>query len=395
MKPARAFVQVVLSVFLVAALVVSSGFAATKKLDRHRLASEEWNDSSLMSGNLLSTGSSVPSGGGPASLSIGSLESPSLILSPGTPDSWLGGTGNWNNADNWDHFVVPGASSDVTIYSGGNDTVTLDTSPTIYSLTLGGASNGTTSELTDGGAAQTLTITDVLTVGQTGYLQLYGGSTSTVGTDLNNAGQIDISNGSHLSTAGSVTSGGTIDLENGSAFTVNGDVTNKSGGTISTSINGGSGGNTLNINHTLNNNSGGTFSLNGSGDVGNVRMLNNSGTVYVGQGSTLNLTNEPGGITDIVAGSTFDIAGTFYDVVNKANALANLNFIEGTLILEGRKHHVTNITFTNNPAEEPSAFDNYGGFTSSTKAQLPSTARCQRRTLLSDRRSHTCMLLVM
>ena len=63
MKPARAFLQVVLSVFLLAALVVSSGFAATKKLDRHRLASEDWNDSPLMSATLLSTGSSVPSDG--------------------------------------------------------------------------------------------------------------------------------------------------------------------------------------------------------------------------------------------------------------------------------------------------------------------------------------------
>ena len=48
MKPARAFLQLLLSVFLVAALVVSSGFAATKKFDRHRLASGEWNDSPLM-----------------------------------------------------------------------------------------------------------------------------------------------------------------------------------------------------------------------------------------------------------------------------------------------------------------------------------------------------------
>src|SRR5271165_587714 len=137
MKPARAFVQLVLSIFLVAALIVSSGFAATKKFDRNRLVSEDWNDSPLMNASLLSAGSSAPSDGGPASLSIGSLESPSLILSPGTPDSWNGGTGDWSVPGNWS-AGSPGANSDVTIYSGGNDTVTLDTSPTISSLAIGG-----------------------------------------------------------------------------------------------------------------------------------------------------------------------------------------------------------------------------------------------------------------
>ena len=67
---------------------------------------------------------------------------------------------------------MPGSNSDVKIYSGGNDTVTLDTNATINSLMLGGVNNGTTSELTDGGAARTLTITNGLTVGQTGELNL-------------------------------------------------------------------------------------------------------------------------------------------------------------------------------------------------------------------------------
>src|SRR5271167_2399923 len=69
MKPARAFLQVVLSVFLVAALVVSSGFAATKKLDRHRNERStdwdklgDWNDWSFRTANLLDAGSSVSSG---------------------------------------------------------------------------------------------------------------------------------------------------------------------------------------------------------------------------------------------------------------------------------------------------------------------------------------------
>src|SRR5271167_4098001 len=95
-------------------------------------------------------------------------------------DNWNGGTGKWSNGSDWS-AGLPGAGSDVVIYSGGNDTVTLDTSATINSLTLGGANNGFTSELTDGGVAQTLTITNGLTVGQTGFLNLLGSSTVSAG----------------------------------------------------------------------------------------------------------------------------------------------------------------------------------------------------------------------
>jgi hypothetical protein len=180
-----------LALALSAVLFVTSGFAATKKIHRHD-KSRDWNDLSLMSGSLLSTGSSVPSGGS-AFLSNGTLEASSLGLSnPGTPDNWGGGIGSWSTGP-WS-AGEPGAGSDVTIYSGGNDTVTLDTSPTISSLALGGASNGTTSELTDGGVKQALTITEGLTVGQTGQLYLTGsypagGSTVTVGAGWTTAGQ--------------------------------------------------------------------------------------------------------------------------------------------------------------------------------------------------------------
>src|SRR5271157_4322621 len=56
---------------------------------------------------------------------------------PSSVDDWLGGFGLWSNADNWDNGV-PDGTSDVTIYSGGNDIVTLDVRAAINSLTLGG-----------------------------------------------------------------------------------------------------------------------------------------------------------------------------------------------------------------------------------------------------------------
>ena len=203
MNFARAFLQLVLC----AVLFVTTGFAATKKIQADD-PSRDGNDWSFRAANLLDAGGGVPSGGSGNWLSNGGPSGPPLLLgSPGTPDNWTGGTGNWSNAGNWSSGL-PGNSSDVTIYSGSNDTVTLDTSPKISSLTLGGASNGTTSELTDGGVAQTLTITKGLTVGQTGTLNLTGGSTVTVGAGLSNAGMIDLE--STLSVTGNLTNSGRI-----------------------------------------------------------------------------------------------------------------------------------------------------------------------------------------
>src|SRR5271157_2071049 len=144
-------------------------------------------------------------------------------------DDWNGGAGDWGNKDNWSNGV-PGGASDVTIYSGGNDRVKLDVNAGINSLTLGGLNNGTTSELTDGHVAQTLTISNGLTVGQTGYLYLTGGSTVTAGADSSNAGLID--------------------LENASTLKITGNFDNS--GTVQTGLSAG-GGNTLNVTGTLTN----------------------------------------------------------------------------------------------------------------------------------------------
>ena len=146
--------RVPLALILCTVLFVTSGFAATKKFDRHRHASQDWNDSPQMSVGLLSEGSGVPGGG--ASLSMGSLESSPLVSCPGT-DCWNGGTGNWHDRTFWSTGSAPGSSDDVYIDSSHetmppnqqNDLVTLDVSTTINSLVLGGAPNGFTSKLTD------------------------------------------------------------------------------------------------------------------------------------------------------------------------------------------------------------------------------------------------------
>jgi hypothetical protein len=106
----------------------------------------------------------------------------------GNPNNWVGPyDSGWNTPASWSLGTVPGASDDVTIYSGSNDWVLLNTSSTINSLTLGGATNGTTSLLHDINDGRILNITQSLTIGQTGKLELYGlGSLVNAATLVNN-----------------------------------------------------------------------------------------------------------------------------------------------------------------------------------------------------------------
>ncbi len=298
-------------------------------------------------------------------------------------DNWLGGTGNWSNCPDW-NLGCPGPANDVLIYSGGNDNVTLDVgSATINSLTLGGLSNGFSSQLTDAGIAQALYVSNTLNIGQNGELILSGGGTLTAGT-LTSAGSFYINNasttvsvtgdvlntgtliagyylygggGDHLNVSGTLTNSGTVylgffggsggtaqigTLNNSGSFQVNGgstvsitgDVLNSN--TLLTGYYSG-GGDTLNVGGTLTNT--GLFGLDSSGDVANVATLVNNGDVSITQGATLNVA--PGGlVTDIPSGTSYAIFGTFH--AGPSNAVANLNSIEGTLILGNGQ--TTNIT---------------------------------------------------
>ena len=233
-----------LALVLSAVLFATASFAATKKSQRNSTARDS-NDSPLMNDTSPSPGSRVSGSMGNLTLSQDENPGGGLILAPGSPDNWNGGTGNWSNAAKWS-TGTPNNNSDVTIYSGGNDLVTLDVgSTTVESLQLGGAQNGHTSELTDGGAAQTLTITNGFTLGATGSLQLIG-------------------NGSSVS-AGSIV---------------------------------------------------------------------NNGFVTIGSGATLNLTNQPGGVTDVPVNANWLIQGNFAAGGAANTGFANLASIEGTVTFE-------------------------------------------------------------
>lgn len=85
----------------------------------------------------------------------------------------------------------------------------------------------------------------------------------------------------------------------------------------------GFGGNTLNVNGTLTNESGADLYLYSTGDVATINTLDNQGSVTVGFGANLNLTN---GLTDIAAGSSLGVYGTM-------NGLSGLTTIDGNLTL--------------------------------------------------------------
>ncbi|MGN6368684.1 MAG: beta strand repeat-containing protein [Phycisphaerae bacterium] len=128
-----------------------------------------------------------------------------------------------------------------------------------------------------------------LTISNTGALELIGNQTFSV-DNLNNAGSVNLGN-----------------------FTP--------------------GNNTLTIAGVYNNQVNSALRLVQSGDVVNINAFNNLGFVQVNAGETLNITGGGNGLTDVLQGSTFVLAGTF-NVINgntTTSALAKLSSIEGDL----------------------------------------------------------------
>jgi len=233
-----------------------------------------------------------------------------------TNSSWNGGTGNWNNATDWTPNQVPnnggGNTYNVTIDSGGTDVVTLNQSATINSLVLGGLT-GSASLDNLSGTAENLNVTGALSINQTGTLTFDNGSTVAIGGNGANAGLIDLEGGSTLTVSGNFTNSLEIftNLEGqphpkSDTITVTGTFTNVPGASLSIG------------------------DLNAP-SVANVGQLVNEGDIDVGPNATLNLTNEPNGITDVVAGSRLELLGTIK--AGSANGLANLESIEGRLDL--------------------------------------------------------------
>jgi hypothetical protein len=126
--------------------------------------------------------------------------------------------GLWSSPANWSPNVVPGSSDTALIAAAGTYTVTLDTSVTISSLTLGGASGVQT--LTN--YSQTLAITNSSQVTANGLLALGGGTLT--GGPLTLAGTLNYGFGVVWLPV-SVAVGGVLNLNEG-AVSINSPLTN-------------------------------------------------------------------------------------------------------------------------------------------------------------------------
>jgi fibronectin-binding autotransporter adhesin len=339
-----------------------------------------------------------------AAVLIAAFLCPTLVFGQ-TNSTWNGGTSNWSNATDWTPKKVPnnggGNTYDVTIDSGGTDSVNLNLNANVNTLVLGGTT-GSSKLQNLSGKSETLTIADGLTVNQTGALAFGNGSTLTVGGNATIVGSLDLEQASALTVSGNLTDSGTLTTNSAGSggankLTVMGTLTNNNVFNMGNPIVGG--GDVANIGSLVNNSSmtltettmtvagnvsnafldlevmstmtvGGNFTNSGlvetdfanvggptiltvmgtftnqanaqftldyplgaSGDVANFGTLVNQGSIIIGPDATLNLTNQPNGITDVVAGSTLDLAGG-YVMAGANNGLFKLNSIEGTLILE-------------------------------------------------------------
>ena len=120
---------------------------------------------------------------------------PTAFPIPSSPDNWLGGTGNWSNTSFWSSGL-PGQSSDVMINTG-NDYVTLNTSTSINSLTLGGNS-GSSTLIDPTGGDYAVNIAGALTINQSGALSLSTGDVVTADANSRNGGSIILNDGAQL-----------------------------------------------------------------------------------------------------------------------------------------------------------------------------------------------------
>jgi PEP-CTERM motif len=222
------------------------------------------------------------------------------IATPSSPDNWLGGTGNWSNGSDWS-AGLPGGSSDVTIGTG-NDIVTLDTSASISSLTLGG-SGGSSTLIDPGTGGFTVTIAGALTVNFTGTLTLEGtGDRIVAGGNSSNAGTINLEYGSNLHLA-NFTNSGTVNLDHIGSVSVSGTFTN-TGALVDNGANDEGPGSFSAANVT---NSGtlavAVVSVNGT-------INNLGGVLYAGSLNAASMTNS-GSVAGIMSrGNSFTIAGS-------------------------------------------------------------------------------------
>jgi RHS repeat-associated protein len=258
--------------------------------------------------------------------------------------AWVGGTGDWNVATNWEFGVVPGPGDDVTIPAGAD--VTISDNQSVNSVTTAAGSTLTlmpSATLTQNGAAIGGFFEWDGTVAGSGEIDL-SGTTVVKGTNdfnpFDNSGQLTFNGGGLL--GGQFTNTGTVTIVNGMTLGANGTFTNAAGGIVNVSddtgfmpqtIEGVSAGNFINSgtftqtggtgtdnfqyytddpNFSLSSdfqNDGGTINIDSGNFTINDTVALAGGTIYVASGSTLSFdTGDPGNVQDINISGT--VVGT-------------------------------------------------------------------------------------
>jgi hypothetical protein len=263
-----------------------------------------------------------------------------LVFPPGliaqTSSSWNGGTGFYDNANNWNPSGVPdnasaGGPFDATINSGGGDDVTLRLGGVnLNSMTIGGSGAGSTVSIASNNLGLTLgtTYNSALNINSDGTLNINSGSSALVlgnnGGGITNNGALNIAGGATLTVQGEfqgafITNNGVIalgDLSGGGTLVLNDSgrgapflLTNDFGSTgvlrmsdnAANQINGVSGSEALFLEN------GSTISGAGSINV----AVSNSGTLLADGTNALivgNLTNWNG--ADTITGGIYGASGT-------------------------------------------------------------------------------------
>ena len=224
------------------------------------------------------------------------------------------------------------------------DTTDVMNVPTLVNNGFLEVDNGATLNLT----SQPNGVTDVVSGSQLNvYGTLKAGTANGLAKLSSVEGSLTVGNGQTFTdTPGTgtltISSTGRLDLESSTNMTVSGNLTNSGG--LFTNAGADGGANTLTVTGTFTNNSGANTQLGvytNSTDVMNVATLVNSGSLTIGTSATLNLTSQPNGITDIVAGSNLAVNGTLK--AGTANGLAKLGSVEGSLTVANGQ------TFTDTP----------------------------------------------
>ena len=244
---------------------------------------------------------------------------------------WIGGTGNWNLAGNWNPAQVPTAADNVWITNSGTYTVTVPagSTTTANSVNLGGASGTQTLALDRG----TLTIAAASTVNANGVLSLLVSQSELTGSgSLTVNGMLNWANGT-ISGAGALSIGSTGILSIGNGGVTLGRILNNSGTATWT------GGNlTFATGATLNNLSGAAFDITADGRLSGsaATPINNSGlfrqTAGIAGTTVIAPFNNSASVRVLASTLSLDLGGTQSGVISNAPG-ATLNLGGGNHVL--------------------------------------------------------------